>query len=264
MAKELLVTSDDFGMCHSVNLGIVRAMTEGIVRSTNFMVPCPWFTEALELARTHGLRVGVHLCLTCDWDRLRWGPLTYAPSLVDAQGYFLPTWEALGEQASDAEMHAEYTAQIRRLLGLGYRPTHFDSHMMGATSDAPIHRCAKAIIRQLCDEYALPYTYDRTTQGLVHFQGEIEVSGRGLEDVFRVLEGWTSPGLYHLIGHAAVPSDELASMCSVDHPARPWAEQYRARDLDFFTSSRVRARIEDLGFEIVDITALSSLAAGPA
>lgn len=35
MDKRLLVTADNFGMCHAINLGTVRAMCEGVVRSRN-------------------------------------------------------------------------------------------------------------------------------------------------------------------------------------------------------------------------------------
>ncbi|MGI8672171.1 MAG: hypothetical protein ACR2LU_06150 [Luteitalea sp.] len=33
---------------------------------------------------------GVHLALTSEWENVKWGPLTAAPSLVDANGYFFP------------------------------------------------------------------------------------------------------------------------------------------------------------------------------
>ena len=86
MQKQLLITSDDMGMCHAVNTGIVRAMTEGFVASSNFLAPAPWFHEAVDLALEHKLEMGVHLCLTCDWDRLKWGPITANPRLCVEDG----------------------------------------------------------------------------------------------------------------------------------------------------------------------------------
>ena len=47
--KKLLLTTDDFGMCHAVNAGIVEAMTRGMAASTNFLAPAPWFHEAVAL-----------------------------------------------------------------------------------------------------------------------------------------------------------------------------------------------------------------------
>ena len=43
MRKRLLLTTDDFGMCHAVNAGTLRAMRSGVAASSNFLVPCPWF-----------------------------------------------------------------------------------------------------------------------------------------------------------------------------------------------------------------------------
>jgi len=146
MSKRLLVTSDDFGMCHSVNVGIARAMTEGIVRSTNFLVPCPWFVHALELAKRHQLLVGVHLCLTCDWDLYRWGPITRAESLTDEHGYFLPSHAAVAKQAKESDIHDELLAQIKRVKAMGYEPTHLDTHMTGSGSTGPYFDMVKGII----------------------------------------------------------------------------------------------------------------------
>src|SRR5215831_4760041 len=118
MAKQLLVTADDFGMCHSVNAGILRAISQGIVRSTNFMVPCPWFGHALHVAKQNRVLSGVHLTITCDWDRYRWGPITRADSLRDAQGYFLPSHDAVAKQAKESEIYEEMLAQIERVKSM--------------------------------------------------------------------------------------------------------------------------------------------------
>src|SRR5882724_5276612 len=136
MVKRLLVTGDDFGMCHAINAGTLRALTQGILRSTNFLVPCPWFNEALALALRHTLPVGVHLCLTCEWDNVSWGPLTRGASLSDACGNFPASFDQLLERARDEEILAEYRAQIARVRQLGFEPTHVDSHMLPAADQS--------------------------------------------------------------------------------------------------------------------------------
>jgi len=42
------------------------------------------------LSENPGLDVGIHLVLTSEWANMKWRPLTHAPSLVDADGYFFP------------------------------------------------------------------------------------------------------------------------------------------------------------------------------
>jgi predicted glycoside hydrolase/deacetylase ChbG (UPF0249 family) len=260
MSKYIVPTSDDFGMCHAVNAGIAQAMTEGVVRSSNLMVPCPWFDEALELTRAHSLPVGVHLVLTCDWDRLKWGPLTRAESLVDEHGHFPTSYTALGERAKEAEIYAELAAQIDRVKRRGVTPTHLDSHMLPSTAAYDIGPLVRSITRRLAREHGLIYTYDRDADGLVHFVDEIEISGLPLSAVIQRLETATAPGAYLLIGHAAQPSAELEALCSPTWHARDWAATYRVADREFFTSLKTVQLFERLGFEIISIADLVALA----
>lgn len=74
--KQLIVQGDDFGMCHAVNEGIAQSFQSGILTQTSAMAPCPWMSEAAALARELQLPVGAHGTLTCEWDHLRWRPLT--------------------------------------------------------------------------------------------------------------------------------------------------------------------------------------------
>jgi len=90
-AIKLVVRADDIGSCHTSNLACIKCYREGIVKSVEVQVCCPWFNEAVKMLRENpGLDVGVHLTLTSEWENYKWGPLTQAPSLVDAQGDFYP------------------------------------------------------------------------------------------------------------------------------------------------------------------------------
>jgi hypothetical protein len=259
MARYLLITADDFGMCHSINRGIVRAMTEGVVRSTNFLVPCPWFHEAMSLAKQHQLPAGVHLCLTCDWDHLKWCPLTRAESIVDEQGHFFGSYEELGKYAKEADIYEELKAQIERVRSTSYAPTHLDSHMLGSSGHSDIAELVRSIIRRLCREYDLIYTYETDSEKLVHFVREVELSSRLHSDTFRALEQCTEPGAYHLIGHAAEASSELEAMCSPGWHSRSWAATWRVADQQFFTHPETKGKIAKLGFEIIGVRKLLEL-----
>jgi predicted glycoside hydrolase/deacetylase ChbG (UPF0249 family) len=256
VSKRLLVTADDFGMCHAINAGTHRAMREGIVASSNFLVPCPWFSEALALAERHRLPIGVHLCLTCEWDRLRWGPLTRGASLTDEFGHFHQGFGALLERARDEEILAEYLEQIERVRRLGFEPTHLDSHMLPSVDRSDDALRIKALIQRVAEQSGLRYLYDTDSAGkLRYFDAEIMLSGQPWPSVWQYLET-LGPGTYHLIGHAAEPSPELDALCSADHPARRWASEVRTSDLAFFTSAATRIRLKELDFELITVADL--------
>jgi chitin disaccharide deacetylase len=255
--KKLLITSDDFGMCHAVNVGIVRAITEGVCASTNFMVPAPWFLEAVTLAKEHRLAVGVHLCLVSEWPSLAWGPVTANPRLKNANGHLPTNCEGLLEsQATDADIYDELRAQILRVRALYGAPTHLDSHTISGREDGGIRTRILAVIKTLAKEFGLAYTYERDAGRLKHFTDEGANTKPDPEGQFAKLEQWTQPGRYHLIGHAAAASDELEAMCPPGHPLRAWGAELRTAELAFYIDPRTPRRIEQMGFERITVADL--------
>ncbi|MDZ4702009.1 MAG: ChbG/HpnK family deacetylase [Rhodothermales bacterium] len=87
----LIVRGDDMGYAHAGNEAIMKTYTDGIVTSVEVIVPSPWFPEAVRMLADHpDLDIGVHLAITSEWDNVKWRPMTPAPSLRDADGYFYP------------------------------------------------------------------------------------------------------------------------------------------------------------------------------
>src|SRR5918999_4507414 len=63
-ARLLIINADDFGAYHAVNAAILRTLTEGVVRSTTLMAPCPWALHAMRLLQEHpDIAFGVHLTI---------------------------------------------------------------------------------------------------------------------------------------------------------------------------------------------------------
>jgi predicted glycoside hydrolase/deacetylase ChbG (UPF0249 family) len=87
----LLVRADDMGVALGVNEACIRSCREGIARSVEVIVPGPWFLDAVGRLETNpDIDVGIHLCLTSEWERVKWRPLTASPSIADKDGYFYP------------------------------------------------------------------------------------------------------------------------------------------------------------------------------
>jgi hypothetical protein len=66
-ARLVIVNADDFGMCHSINLAVIRALREGPIRSTTLMVPRPWALHAMHFLADHSeIPFGVQLTVISD------------------------------------------------------------------------------------------------------------------------------------------------------------------------------------------------------
>src|SRR6201987_1830778 len=129
--KLLIVHADDLGETHAVNAAALKALQGGTINSASLMVPCPWFPEIADYAKSHpDADFGLHLTLTSERVYYRWGPVAptdKVPSLVDENGYFFHDWEQ-NQHVDAKEVEIELRAQIKRALAMGVRPTHLDSH----------------------------------------------------------------------------------------------------------------------------------------
>jgi predicted glycoside hydrolase/deacetylase ChbG (UPF0249 family) len=152
--KRVVIHEDDVGMTHGANTAFVELSERGTCSSGSVMVPCPWFPEAAEIARTHpALDLGVHLTLTSEQKPYRWRPLTTPPKsagLTDAFGYFWPDVPTARKAEPDA-VEAELRAQLETAYAAGIDVTHLDAHMGTAQMPEFVN-----IFRRLGREYRLP------------------------------------------------------------------------------------------------------------
>jgi predicted glycoside hydrolase/deacetylase ChbG (UPF0249 family) len=126
----LIFNADDFGLSERVTEAILEAHRDGVVTSTTTTANMPAVEYAARCAtECPKLGVGVHLNLTEGF------PLSApqaVPDLVTADGRFRgPTDQPRGlVRGRDAlpQVEAEFAAQVGRLVDLGVRPTHLDSH----------------------------------------------------------------------------------------------------------------------------------------
>jgi len=129
--KQLIVNADDFGLTENVNRGILDAHRDGIVTSATLMANGIAFESAAAASkRFYRLGIGVHLNLT---DGKPVADATQIRTLVDRGGRLHMTparlWAGIATgRVSLADIELELRAQIKKVIGTGVRPTHFDGH----------------------------------------------------------------------------------------------------------------------------------------
>jgi predicted glycoside hydrolase/deacetylase ChbG (UPF0249 family) len=108
----LVVNADDFGFTRDVNQGIIEAHRKGILTATTLMSTGAAFDDAVRLARENPtLDIGVHLVLVGQ-DPF---PMTVAQLM-----------RALTLRR--IRIYDELSAQVRRVLSTGLKPSHLDTH----------------------------------------------------------------------------------------------------------------------------------------
>ena len=60
----LIVNADDFGYCDQRNQGILESFQYGVVSSVSLLVNSVNASEAVQMAKTYGIPLGLHLNLT--------------------------------------------------------------------------------------------------------------------------------------------------------------------------------------------------------
>jgi hypothetical protein len=146
----VILSCDDLGSCHGANVGVYRAIREGLATSASLMVPAPWARHAADMWA--GDDVGVHLTLNAEHRLYRWGPVTHAPSLLSGEGGFPRTLDDLWEHADHDEVLRECRAQIERAVAWGIDVTHLAPHLSAITLRPEFFD----VYLELAVEFALP------------------------------------------------------------------------------------------------------------
>jgi len=243
----LVVQGDDLGMCRAVNAGIALAATDGILTQTSAMAATPWFGEGARLARECGLGTGLHATFTCEWDFLRWAPLTAARSLRGVDGTFHRTVEAAAAAADEAEAIAEVLAQAERAIAAGLTLSYVDPHMGLSVRAGYEAACERLQVKFI---YPGVKPHHRWDSFIVLSTAEaIDDRGAWLADALDRL----SPGTHFVLSHPGVAGEELRALTSPDSPDIDWTERFRAADLAALCDPAVRAVVERRGIELVAV-----------
>jgi chitin disaccharide deacetylase len=253
-SKLLIIHADDMGLAHSVNTATLKAFESGSITSGSIMVPCPWTLEICDYIREHpGLDAGVHLTLTAEWDNFKWDGVTPSDqieSLLDEKGYFYPSVEEFGKNAIPAEAIKEMSAQVEKLISMGVKPSHIDTHM-GSVLAKPELILAYL---QLSDKYKLPVLFPRayTTwlppelkdiyskkifllDNLFMIDPQM-IQGKWFDGYKKGIESM-KPGLNQMIVHVAIDNDEMKAIAEGHDD---YGSAWRQNDLDLVQSKEFR------------------------
>jgi chitin disaccharide deacetylase len=147
--KYLIVNSDDFGLCPSVNKGIIECINIGSVTDFSFIINPDYFGESLELLKNNNIKsCGIHLNLL----GLK-SPVTLNSSFVN-NGYYPKFSDLLKllirNRINILDIEKEIHYQIQVLLDNGIEITHIDTHR-----NIHILNSIFSVINRASDKYSL-------------------------------------------------------------------------------------------------------------
>lgn len=262
-ARRLIITSIGLGCSRSMNEGVYRSLRQGVATSATLLMPCPWARDAAVQFSEDDL--GLSLTLNSEFDNYRWGPITYAPSLLDGDGGFPRTITDVWDHADLEETRRECKAQIDRAILWGFEITHLGTHLDAMTLRPEFFD----IYLELACDYELPIRLPPASAiAKIGFPIKSLAEAEGIlspDNVLRLSEGTKKraqsfeqllenlpPGVTEIQLQPAEDSRELRAIT----PNWP----LRVEDLQLATNNdEVKARLESSGVELIGYSALRDL-----
>lgn len=262
----LIIHADDAGLSHSENIATIQALENGVVNSCSIMTNCPWFYEMATFLKENPKHdYGIHLTLTCEWEKYKFGPvlpISEVSSLVDHNGYFYINRDLLQDNAAIDEVKKELTAQIEKALKFGLKPTHLDSHMYSVGSRTDIFK----IYKDLGKEYNLPVLLNKQLMEMagLNFEqhivetdllvkkahyGVFEYFKKGnLKNYYQSVFDDLVEGLNILLIHPAYDDYEMRGI-TINHPN--FGSEWRQIDFDYFTSKECKSKLQEMDIKLI-------------
>ncbi|MFJ4851609.1 MULTISPECIES: carbohydrate deacetylase [unclassified Streptomyces] len=247
--RVLVVQADDHGMCPAVTDGILEAHRAGVVTQASVMVPAPDAQRAMWLSRRQGLPLGAHLVLACEWEGLRYYPLTPAETLRAQDGAYLPGPPELRAAGADrAEAHAELSEQLRVMSAAGVRPRHCESHV-GVFDPA--------VLAEVSAEWGIPCRDDVPAPGIPMAVDSVwHLSLRPpqskTDDLLAHL-AQLPPGIHMVVAHPAADRPELDMLTEPRSRRWKWARPIRTSDLAALLDPRFPEACTRLGITLAPL-----------
>jgi chitin disaccharide deacetylase len=272
--KLIIVHADDLGETHAVNAAAIKSLEGGSINSASMMVPCPWFPEIADYAKSHSdADFGLHLTLTSERVYYRWGPVADAdkvPSLLDQNGYFHHDWDQ-DPHINPKEVEIELRAQIERALAMGVRPTHLDSHQYRLIVNGK--EIFDAMVR-VAHAYKLPVFVTRDWFAEhPYLEKSLGPDDIVLDHTVTIApevppEKWAEfyisalknlqPGVTEFVIHPGFDDEELRAATK---ERSTWGSAWRQRDFDFFNSTQFREILAQENVKLITWRELARISA---
>jgi predicted glycoside hydrolase/deacetylase ChbG (UPF0249 family) len=271
-----IIHTDDIGMCYASVAAYQELHEYGLISAGSVMVPCPWMPMIAAFNNSHPeVDLGVHITLTSEWDLYRWKPIStfdFASGLLDVDGYFHKTSEAVAQYADPVYVEKEINAQIDRAIAMGIQPTHIDTHMFSVATDKLL-----SIYIRIGLERGVPPMLIRLTHKELQEFGLSEAAATTILEHFdeyedqcipimdqimmmsleepenrigqaKALFAAIKPGITYFITHPSVDTPELRAL------APDW--RCRVEDYKILKSDELRQFIHEQGIQVIGYRAL--------
>ncbi len=161
MKRYLIMNTDDFGQCTSVNEAIFELLDHHLISSATIMPVAPGFEEAADWCLRNKIdNVGLHLTFTSEWANMKSRSLTRLASLEDEKGFLYAGCADFLARAKTEDVKKEIEAQFDKCLGYGLKLSHVDNHMgslYGLEGE-----CYLPTVFEYCSRYGkLPFRFFR-------------------------------------------------------------------------------------------------------
>ena len=150
-SMRIRVNADDLGLSRRVNDESFALISRGLVHSASVLANAPETTDAIARAKQHPeCEFGVHLNIT------QFRPLRSDGDLRpvlngDGRFAFNVLWQIRKTPSLKRAVYLEWSAQIERIIELGLRPSHLDSH-----HDVHLIPQFFAVVKRLQWKYGIP------------------------------------------------------------------------------------------------------------
>jgi hopanoid biosynthesis associated protein HpnK len=196
--RQIIITSDDFGLSKGVNTAVEKAWQEGVLTCASLMAGGVAFDEAVAIARRNpGLQVGLHLTLVQGRSVL---PHSQIPGLVDEAGCFSDNPVSAGmryffDKSLYKPILREIEAQIQRVADSGIPLSHVDGHL-----NIHLHPTVFGFLAELMPRYGIT-SFRLSRERLAHnlrFDRQRRLGKIAEQLIFLALTGHARPYLDRL------------------------------------------------------------------